>query len=126
MNTAWPVVPVHVLYLHDNGEHELTLVDGERVAPGLAITPDPAHQHTEVDGWALTHTPSGLRLTPFRHTCRRHVELAAQIAADSGVDWTGDAATVRSDPRACAAYIDMVWRCGPCGECPTQTVQADR
>lgn len=72
-------------------------VDGEMVAPGLAIAP--AYRYgQQVDGrWTLTHMPSGLAVAA-RLCCRSCVEKAARIAVSSGVKWSRREAKVRADP----------------------------
>jgi hypothetical protein len=95
-------------------------VPGELIAPGLAITPAVIDGVTVPDRYALTHVPSGQRITPWRATCRTHLQQARRIAIESGVAWDANADTVRADPRAHGAYRKIfATGCGPCDDCPT-------
>jgi hypothetical protein len=90
-------------------------IPAEPVCPGLAITPSVDKGGRIFDGWwALTHTPSGLRVSGWKRTCRRHIEQLAELAARSGVDWTQPADAVRADARAKDVSVESVFRFGPC------------
>ncbi len=93
MPTTTPVM-IPIRPNHGGGSVQ---VDGEHVAPGLAITPaiiDAATVPGAGEGrmlapgrYVLVQAESGRALTSW-FFCRGHVAEAAELAAASGVDWT--------------------------------------
>lgn len=99
----------------DQHPHGATLdVPAEPVCAGLAITPS-IDRGVILDGWwSLIHTPSGLRVSGWKRTCRKHIDALAKVYAASGIDWTQDADTIKADERARALHLDAVFDFGPC------------
>ncbi len=83
-------------------------VEGQIVAPGLAITPYLNDDCTPHEGWLnITHIPSGLRIHGGAF-CKGCIPAAVVLADESGVDWTADETTVKADPRAKKAASDLL------------------
>lgn len=78
--------------IRDGDDWKLFAIEGELVAPGLAITPalrpnaDTHQPEPRPNRWTMTHTPTGRSFGLSR--CRTHIEQAAQLAAEAPVDWT--------------------------------------
>jgi hypothetical protein len=61
-------------------------VQGRVVAPGLAITPLPKLNPKHPDRYSVTHIPTGLAVIP--EACGVHVQQAADVTVELGVDWS--------------------------------------
>lgn len=71
--------------LEENGT-----VEGELVAPGLAITP-----RRDSPGFSLTHVGSGLAFVTGY--CDTHIRAAAERTLAAGADWTVDVSVLTGD-----------------------------
>lgn len=83
-------------------------VEGETVAPGLAITPYVTDRgRLAASGhFHLTHIGSGYRIGTVY--CAHRIRVALAIAVDSGVDWTDTRDELKANPTARKAGDDCI------------------
>jgi hypothetical protein len=92
-------------------ERQATVI-GERVAPGLVMTPCVGDDGTFQGGWSVTHEATGRTLSRYA-ACIPHTRRA--LPKLTVVDWTRPDADLAADPAAASAAADFAWQMKACG-----------